>query len=140
LIDYDVIRAKLNELSEKYQTKEIAIDRWNATQLSTQLAGDGFEVIGFGQGFSSMSAPTKELERRVLAKEVNHGGNPVMRWMASNVSIKQDPAGNMKPDKSKSTERIDGIVTSLMALGRVMESDHERGSVYVSSEFTLFER
>jgi phage terminase large subunit-like protein len=134
VIDYDVIRAKINELAEQYHIKEIAIDRWNATQLSTQLSGDGFEMIGFGQGFGSMSAPTKELERRVLAKEINHGGNPVLRWMASNVSIKQDPAGNMKPDKSKSTERIDGIVASLMALGRVMESDDERGSVYDNGE------
>ena len=82
-----------------------------------------------------MSAPTKELERRVLAQEINHGGNPVLRWMASNVSIKQDPAGNMKPDKSKSTERIDGIVAALMSLGRVMESDHERGSVYDDGAF-----
>lgn len=137
VIDYDVIRAKINELSEQYHIKEIAIDRWNATQLSTQLTGDGFEMIGFGQGFASMSAPTKELERRVLAKEINHAGNPILRWMASNVSIKQDPAGNMKPDKSKSTERIDGIVACLMALGRVMESDDERGSVYDGGAFTF---
>jgi phage terminase large subunit-like protein len=130
VIDYDVIRAKVNALSEKYQIKEIAIDRWNATQLSTQLTGDGFEMIGFGQGFASMSGPTKELERRVISKEVNHAGNPVLRWMASNVSIKQDPAGNMKPDKGRSTERIDGIVAALMALGRCMASDHERGSAY----------
>lgn len=130
VIDYDAIRAKINELAELYQIKEIAIDRWNATQLSTQLSGDGFEMIGFGQGFASMSAPTKELERRVLGREINHGGNPVLRWMASNVSIKQDAAGNMKPDKSKSTERIDGIVAALMALGRVMEADHERVSAY----------
>lgn len=84
-----------------------------------------------------MSAPTKELERRVLAKKINHAGNPVLRWMASNVSIKQDPAGNMKPDKSKSSERIDGIVAALMALGRVMESDDERGSVYDGGEFAF---
>jgi phage terminase large subunit-like protein len=135
VIDYEVIRAKINELAEQYHIKEIAIDRWNATQLATQLSGDGFEMIGFGQGFASMSAPTKELERRVLAQEINHGGNPVLRWMASNVSIKQDPAGNMKPDKSKSTERIDGIVAALMALGRVMESDDERGSVYDGGAF-----
>nr|WP_314623624.1 terminase TerL endonuclease subunit [uncultured Noviherbaspirillum sp.] len=135
VIDYDVIRAKINDLSEQYQIKEIAIDRWNATQLSTQLTGDGFEMVGYGQGFASMSAPTKELERRVLAQEINHGHNPVLRWMASNVSIKQDPAGNMKPDKSKSTERIDGIVAALMSLGRVMESDHDRGSVYDRGSF-----
>lgn len=134
VIDYDFIRAKLNELSEIYHIKEIAIDRWNATHLATQLTGDGFEMIGYGQGFASMGAPTKEFERKVIAGEINHGGNPVLRWMVSNVSIKQDPAGNMKPDKSKSTERIDGVVASLMALGRVMEYDDERGSAYDSGE------
>lgn len=132
VIDYDVIRAKINELSEVYHIKEIAVDRWNATQISTQLAGDGFEMVGFGQGFASMTAPTKELERRILSQEINHGRCPILRWMASNVSVKQDPAGNIKPDKSRSTERIDGIVATLMALGRVMANDEDRGSVYDS--------
>lgn len=133
VIDYDVIRAKINELSEHYHIKEIALDRWNATHLSTQLSGDGFHMIGFGQGFQSMSAPTKELERRVLAKELNHGGNPVLDWMASNVSITQDAAGNQKPDKGKSTEKIDGIVATVMAIGRSMEYDDSSGSVYDES-------
>jgi phage terminase large subunit-like protein len=134
VIDYEIIRSKINELSDKYHIKEIAIDRWNATHLATQLTGDGFEMIGFGQGYASMSAPTKELERRILAQEVNHAGNEVLRWMANNVSIKQDEAGNMKPDKSKSNGRIDGIVAALMALGRIMQNDDERGSVYDKGE------
>lgn len=130
VIDYDVIRARINELAERYHIAEIAIDRWNATQLATQLTGDGFTVVGFGQGYASMSSPCKELERRILGREINHGKNPVLRWMASNVSVTMDPAGNMKADKAKSTERIDGIVATLMALGRTMESDHDRPSVY----------
>ena len=84
-----------------------------------------------------MSAPTKEFERRVLAQEINHAGNEVLQWMASNVSIKQDEAGNMKPDKSKSNGRIDGIVAALMALGRIMQYDDERGSVYDSGQITF---
>ncbi len=135
VIDYEFIRAKINDLAERYQIKEVAIDRWNATQLSTQLAGDGFEMIGFGQGFASMSAPTKELERRVLSRQINHGGNPVLRWMASNVSVEIDAAGNMKPSKKKSTERIDGIVAALMSLGRIMQADEDQSSVYDSGEF-----
>ena len=123
VIDYEFIRAKINELAEKYHIKEIAIDRWNATQLSTQLSADGFEMIGFGQGFASMASPTKELERRVLQGTINNGENPVLRWMASNVTIEQDAAGNIKPSKKKSTERIDGIVATIMALGRVMLTD-----------------
>ena len=128
VIDYDVIRAKINELAESYHIQEVAIDCWNATQLATQLSGDGFEMIGFGQSFASMSAPTKKFERRILAQTINHAGNPVLRWMASNVSIQQDSTGNMKPDKAKSADRIDGIVASLMALGRIMVHEEEDGS------------
>jgi len=84
VIDYEVIRARINELSEKYQIKEIAIDRWNATQLATQLSGDGFSIVAFGQGYASMSVPTKELEKLVLGKQLNHGkrsaGRGLQQW------------------------------------------------------------
>ena len=132
---YRTIRARINALAERFHIKEIAIDRWNATQLATQLTGDGFEVFGFGQGFASMSAPRKEFERRILGREINHGDNPVLRWMASNVSVTIDPAGNMKPDKAKSTERIDGIVASLMALGRVIANEEDQASAYDEGGF-----
>lgn len=75
-------------------------------------------MIPFGQGFASMSAPTKELEKMILGKQIAHGGHPVLRWMVSNVAMKQDPAGNLKPDKSKSSDRIDGVVALVMSLGR----------------------
>lgn len=123
VIDYDVIRRKINVLSERYRIREIAVDRWNATQISTQLTSDGFEMVGFGQGMASMSGPMKELERRLIARELAHGGNKVLRWMASNVSAKQDEAGNIKPDKSKSTGRIDGVVATIMALGRYQAAE-----------------
>lgn len=137
VIDYDTIRARVNELAERFDIREIAIDRWNATQLATQLTGDGFEIIAFGQGYASMSAPCKELEKRVLGREVNHGNHPVLRWMASNVSVTMDAAGNMKADKAKSSERIDGIVASLMALGRVIANQEDRPSVYEGGAFTF---
>jgi phage terminase large subunit-like protein len=123
VIDYDVIRKRINELAEQYRIREIAVDRWNATQISTQLTGDGFEMVGFGQGMASMSGPMKELERRLLAKEIAHGGNAVLRWMAANVSATQDAAGNVKPDKSKSSGRIDGIVATIMAIGRLSAAE-----------------
>lgn len=125
VIDYDRIRAKINELAETYRIRELAVDRWNATQISTQLEGDGFEIHGFGQGYASMAGPTKEFEKRVLEGTLNHGRHPVMRWMASNISVEQDAAGNLKPSKKKSTERIDGIVATVMSLGRIMEADLE---------------
>lgn len=137
VIDYDTIRLRIGELAERYHIKEIAIDRWNATQLATQLSGDGFEMVGFGQGFASMSAPTKELEKRLLGKEIAHGGNPVLRWMASNVAAEQDAAGNIKPSKAKSTERIDGVVAAVMALGRLTANDDDQTSAYDDGAFTF---
>jgi phage terminase large subunit-like protein len=121
--DYDRIRADIHLIAERYRIREIAFDRWNATQLATQLQGDGFAMVGFGQGFASMSGPTKELERRILGRELLHDGNPVLRWMVSNVTVSQDPAGNLKPDKAKSTERIDGVVAAVMGIGRYMVAE-----------------
>jgi phage terminase large subunit-like protein len=114
--DYDQVRAEINELTEKYNIRQIAIDRWNATQLATQLQGDGIDVVGFGQGYGSMSAPAKQLEAMVVSAKLLHN-NPVLDWQAGNVAIQQDHAGNIKPSKQKSTERIDGIVSLVMALG-----------------------
>lgn len=123
VIDYDRIRKKINDLRKDFNILEIAVDRWNSTQLSTQLQGDGFEMVAFGQGFASMTAPTKELETLILAGRLRHGGHAVLRWMAGNVSVEQDAAGNLKPSKKRSTEKIDGIVALVMALGRAMVRD-----------------
>jgi phage terminase large subunit-like protein len=114
--DYDLVRADINELAKKYNIRQVAIDRWNATQLSNQLQGDGLNVIGFGQGYGSMSAPAKRLEGLVVGGKVLHR-SPVLDWQASNVAVQSDHAGNIKPSKAKSTERIDGIVSLTMALG-----------------------
>lgn len=120
VVDYDAVRQKAVELAQVFNVREWAIDRWNSTGLQTQLTGDGLTVVQFGQGFASMSSPTKDFERKVLANTIHHDGNPVLRWMLSNVAIMQDPAGNMKPAKDRSIERIDGIVASIMALGRAL--------------------
>ena len=115
--DYDVIRRDIVELSQKYNIRQVGIDRWNATQLATQLQGEGLEVVGFGQGYGSMSSPSKQLENIVLAEKIRHDSHPVLSWMAANVAVQADHAGNIKPSKAKSTERIDGIVALVMALG-----------------------
>lgn len=129
--DYDVIRADINDLQTTFNIREIAIDRWNSTQLQTQLAGDGFEIVPFGQGFASMSSPSKELEKLVVAGTIRHDGNPVLRWMASNVAADTDAAANIKPNKARSSEKIDGIVALIMALGRAAVWDGSDGvSVY----------
>ena len=137
VIDFDVIRARINALSEVYRIREVAVDRWNATQLATQLTGDGFEVFAFGQGFASTTGPAKDLERRIFGRTVNHAGNPVLRWMAANVAVEMDAAGNIKPSKARSTERIDGIVAALMALGRVISNQETGPDRYASEGFAF---
>ncbi len=132
VIDYRYIRKRINELGDIYHIKEISFDRWGATEIVQNLGDDGFDVIPFGQGFASMANPTKELLRLAIGKSLRHGGNPVLRWMADNMVVKQDPAGNVKPDKSKSSDKIDGIVALIMGLDRALRYDDR--SVYVDIE------
>jgi phage terminase large subunit-like protein len=132
-IDYNWIRARVLEDCEAYDIREIVYDRWGATQLITQLQADGLLCVPFGQGFASMSAPTKEFERLVIGRMIAHNCNDVMRWMIGNVAVRQDPAGNLKPDKAKSREKIDGVVAAVMALGRAMVND-TAGGVYDQAE------
>lgn len=116
-VDYDMIRKDINDLREQFNIHTIAIDRWNANQLAHQLQADQFNVGFFGQGFASMNSPSKLLESLIAEGKLVHGGDPVLRWMASNVAVETDAAGNIKPSKKASTERIDGIVALCMALG-----------------------
>lgn len=129
VVNYDQVRADLVKMHEQTPFRELAYDPWNLTQLATQLQDDGLTVVPFRQGYASMSPAAKELEKRLLGRAFNHGGNPVLRWMAGNVAVEQDPAGNIKPSKRKSTERIDGIVALTMAIGRAMVSRDET-SIY----------
>ena len=119
--DYNFIKADVVNFCERWDVQMIAFDRWNSSQLVIDLTEQGIPMDGFGQGFGSMSAPTKEWERLVLTDQMNHGGNPVVRWMQSNVALQRDAAGNIKPDKAKSIEKIDGIVAAIMALGAMMD-------------------
>jgi len=126
LIDYAFILAQIKQDSDDFHIAELAFDRWGSEKITTDLQDLGFEIDGkkslvqFGQGYASMNAPTKDVEKMVIGKELAHGGNPVLTWMVSNVAIKMDPAGNQKPDKEKSTERIDGAVALIMAMARAL--------------------
>ena len=132
VVDYGAIKEFIGNLGEKYNIKEIAFDRWNATHLAQELEGDyGYTMVQFGQGFFSMSAPTKELERLVLDKKNAHNGHKVLRWNIDNITIRQDPANNIKIDKAKSTERVDGAVALVMGLSRAMVHKDET-SIYES--------
>lgn len=125
--DYDVIRADIGRLGEQFNIQKIAADPWNATQLLNQLQGDGFSVVEFRQGYKSFTAPTKEMLALVGAGQLFHGGNPLLRWMAANLATEEDAAGNLKPSKSKSRDRIDGMVATIMALGVAMVAGEDDG-------------
>ena len=130
VIHYDFIEKFIMDLSEKYHILEIAVDRWNATHVIQNLEDNGLTMVPFGHGFASMSAPTKEFYRLLMEGKIIHGGHPVMRWMAGNVVVDTDPAGNIKVTKAKSKEKIDGIVAAIMALDRAVRHESEGRSVY----------
>ncbi|MBC8580155.1 terminase large subunit [Zhenhengia yiwuensis] len=132
VVHYGFIESFIEDLGVKYNIKEIAFDRWGAIQMTQNLEGMGFTVVPFGQGYKDMSPPSKELMKLTLEKKLAHGGNPVLRWMMDNIFIKTDPAGNIKPDKEKSTEKIDGAVATIMALDRAIRHQDDGGSVYDS--------
>lgn len=131
VIHYGFIENFIDDLGKKFHIREIAFDRWGAVQMVQNLEGLGFTVVPFGQGFKDMSPPSKRLMELVLEKKLAHGGHPVLRWMMDNIFVRTDPAGNIKPDKEKSTEKIDGAVATVMALDRAIRNKgNSEGSVY----------
>lgn len=131
VVYYAAIQEFINKLHTRFNIREIAVDRWNATMLIQNLEEDGFTMVPFGQGFKEMNPPTKELLKLVMEQRIAHGGNPVLRWMMDNIMVRQDPAGNIKPDKEKSTEKIDGCIATIMALDRAIKCGIGTGmSVY----------
>jgi len=130
VVHYGFIETFIEELETKYNIREIAFDRWGAVQMTQNLENLGFTVVPFGQGFKDMSPPTKELMKLTLEQKIAHGGHPILRWMMDNIYIRTDPAGNIKADKEKSTEKIDGAVATIMALDRAIRNKGNSGSVY----------
>ena len=119
-IDHRYIEIKIRELFEEFNIIGLAYDRWSAIEIVRNLLDDGFPMDMYGQGYKDMSAPTKELEKLAVSGGLRHGGNPVLRWMCSNVHIEEDPAANIKINKKKSKEKVDGIVALTMAIGESM--------------------
>jgi phage terminase large subunit-like protein len=137
VVDYDAVRKQLNAWATEFEVREIGLDPWNATDLVRRLQEqDGFTCVEIRQGFASLSSPTKSLEKAVLSRTLRHDGHPVLRWNLSNVSVQlqdggADEAGNIKPSKSKSTEKIDGVVALIMAIDRMDRhaGDHRAGMI-----------
>lgn len=118
VIDYEYIYAQIDRDSMAYNVKEIGYDRWGAAEVYLRMAKMGKVMVQIGQGYQSMSPPMKKLEELVVGGKLAHGDNPVLTWMAHNLVATQDPAGNIKPDKRKSREKIDGMVALIMGLDR----------------------
>lgn len=138
VVHYGYIEKFIERLGEKFNIREIAFDRWGAVQMVQNLEGMGFTVVPFGQGFKDMSPPTKELMKLVLEEKIAHGGHPVLRWMMDNIYIRTDPAGNIKADKEKSTEKIDGAIATIMGLDRAIRCGNDTGASVYDSRGLLF--
>ena len=130
VVDYNHIRRKINQLSGEYRIKKIAIDTWNAMQLATELQEDGLNVEAFNQSPRTFNSPTKDFESLVVSGKISHNGHPVLRWNAQNAALYEDNNENKKPSKTKSSERIDGIVAAVMALGIAIQDNKPKESVY----------
>ena len=139
VVHYGYIEKFIERLGERFNIRDIAFDRWGATQMSQDLENMGFTVVPMGQGFASMSPPTKELMKLTLEKKIAHGGHPVLRWNMDNIFIRTDPAGNIKADKAKSTEKIDGAIAMIMALDRAIRCGNDTSeSVYDTRGLLVF--
>lgn len=138
VVHYGFIEKFIERLGERFNIREIAFDRWGAVQMVQNLESMGFTVVPFGQGFKDMSPPTKELMKLVLEQKIAHGGHPVLRWNMDNIYIRTDPAGNIKADKEKSTEKIDGAVATIMALDRAIRCGNDHGASVYDERGILF--
>lgn len=138
VVHYGFIESFIEELGEKYNIKEIAFDRWGAIQMVQNLEGMGYTVVPFGQGFKDMSPPTKELMKLTLEQKIAHGGHPVLHWNMDNIFIRTDPAGNIKADKEKSTEKIDGAIATIMALDRAIRNGNVNSASILYSPVLLW--
>lgn len=129
-VDHDFVIAQAIEAAKDYGVRVIGVDPWMSKQFTKALQDQGMEPFTCGQGIKEMSEPSKRLEKLVLSGELQHGNNPVLSWMAGNVMIHRDAAGNIHPDKSKSAEKIDGIVALIMGIRMAMEVIDDGPSIY----------
>jgi len=131
VIDYNFVQKKIDDLGKRYKIQQIGFDEWGAYQMMTNLKNAGFDVVNIRQSFQGLSHPSKELFRFVQKKVIAHNGHPILRWNFDNVMMKTDEQDNLKPDKRKSSERIDGAVATIMALECAIKHRPSRGSLFV---------
>ena len=121
-------------MSLKYDIQEICYDPWNASQFAQNMDAEGFICVEVRQGHKSLSEPTKSIEKLVYDKKLIHFDDPVLKWAISNVIVVSDPAGNIKPDKEKSTNKIDPVAAMITAYSRAMFNKSKNLDAYISSD------
>jgi phage terminase large subunit-like protein len=130
VVDHNYVEDRVTQICGEFNPSQVGYDQWNAEQMAVSLSTQGLNMTKMIQGYKTLSEPSKELERLVVSGQLEHGGHPVLAWNASNVMLREDPAGNIKPDKSKSTGRIDGVVAGIMAIGLAITTEGPASSVY----------
>lgn len=123
IIDYQAIKNEVVALGNRYQLIEIGYDPWNASQIGVELDAEGFTMVEMRQGYKTLSEPSKAFDALVRAAKLRHNNHPVARWMASNVTVREDPNGNIAPDKSTAAGKIDGVVAGIMGLARAIVAE-----------------
>lgn len=140
VIDHEYIYKEIKALRERFSFTDIAFDSWNAQWIAKKMEGDGFKPEEAHMGYHTLSEPMKELMGLVLQKKLEHFGDPILSWNMSNVEATTDPMGNIKPDKAKSKEKIDGSVALIMAISRVIQNpkvasvsgwDYSKGIMFI---------
>lgn len=135
-VDRKAILHRILQCAQDYKLRELGYDPWRALDLIQDLQDEGWSsereprLVELRQGYRSFAFPTAKFEELVLSRKLIHQGNPVMEWMVNNVVLRYDPAGNMKPDKDRSPEKIDGVVAGIMALGRAVVHERAKPSIY----------
>ena len=134
VIDNDFIVTQIEKDADTFDVQTLGFDRWGATDVVRRLGDSGLTCVPVGQGFATMSAPLKEILRLTLSKRYRHGGDPVMRWMVDNLAVLMDPSGNVKPDKARAAEKIDGVSAAVTAMCEAMnavEAEETDSTVFV---------
>lgn len=130
--DYGFIKEQILEDADRFDVLSIGFDRWGATHLTNELLDEDLPMVKTGQGYQTMNPAMKEIQRLVLkgSKQpkdplLRHGGNPVMVWMIDNLAVATDPAGNVKPDKANSGDKIDGVSALANAVSESINTDQQ---------------
>ena len=139
-IEHSYIYRRIKEDADRLGVRSVGFDPWNMEELRQRLEGDGFEMVEVRQGYASLSGPAKDLERYLLARKLETGGDPVLEWMAENAVCKIDENGNVRPVKGKGKNKIDGIVALITAIHVLNAVEPEGPSVYETPGMLAYER